>query len=45
MVSRNFDAYEIMRLAEMPKVDTVIVPTYDFWAASASLRSAWLRPR
>ena len=31
MVSSNFDTYEIMRLAEMPKVDTVIVPTYDFW--------------
>ena len=22
---------EIMRIAEMPKVETVIVPTYDFW--------------
>ena len=31
MVSSNFDTYEIMRLAEMPKVETVIVPTYDFW--------------
>jgi isoquinoline 1-oxidoreductase subunit beta len=31
MVDLNFDTYEIMRLAEMPKVDTVIVPTYDFW--------------
>ncbi|HEX2654401.1 MAG TPA: molybdopterin cofactor-binding domain-containing protein [Xanthobacteraceae bacterium] len=28
---QNFDTYEIMRLAEMPKVETVIVPTYDFW--------------
>ncbi len=27
----NFDTYEIMKLAEMPKVETVIVPTYDFW--------------
>jgi isoquinoline 1-oxidoreductase beta subunit len=27
----NFDTYEIMRLAEMPKVETVIVPTWDFW--------------
>jgi isoquinoline 1-oxidoreductase beta subunit len=27
----NFDTYEIMRLAEMPKVETVLVPTYDFW--------------
>src|SRR5215467_4223890 len=26
MTSLNFDAYEIMRLAEMPKVETVIVP-------------------
>jgi isoquinoline 1-oxidoreductase beta subunit len=25
----NFDTCEIMRLAEMPKVETVIVPTYD----------------
>ena len=27
----NFDTYEIMRLAEMPKVETIIVPTYKFW--------------
>jgi isoquinoline 1-oxidoreductase subunit beta len=31
MTSLNFDSYEIMRLAEMPKVEVVIVPTYDFW--------------
>jgi isoquinoline 1-oxidoreductase subunit beta len=31
MTQLNFDRYEIMRLAEMPKVETVIVPTYDFW--------------
>ena len=31
MASLNFDSYEIMRLAEMPKVETIIVPTYDFW--------------
>ncbi|TMH53316.1 MAG: xanthine dehydrogenase family protein molybdopterin-binding subunit [Betaproteobacteria bacterium] len=31
MTSSNFDTYQIMRLAEMPKVETVIVPTYDFW--------------
>jgi isoquinoline 1-oxidoreductase beta subunit len=31
MVSTNFDTYQILRLAEMPKVETVIVPTYDFW--------------
>jgi isoquinoline 1-oxidoreductase subunit beta len=31
MVESNFDSYEIMKLAEMPKVETVIVPTFDFW--------------
>ena len=31
MVDLNFDTYELMRLAEMPKVETVIVPSYDFW--------------
>jgi isoquinoline 1-oxidoreductase beta subunit len=28
---RNFDTYPVLRLAEMPAVETVIVPTYDFW--------------
>jgi isoquinoline 1-oxidoreductase beta subunit len=27
----NFDTYEILRLADMPKVETVPVPSYDFW--------------
>jgi isoquinoline 1-oxidoreductase subunit beta len=31
MVDLNFDTYELMRLAEMPKVETVVVPSYDFW--------------
>ena len=31
IVEDNFHTYKIMRLAEMPKVETVIVPTYDFW--------------
>jgi isoquinoline 1-oxidoreductase beta subunit len=31
MTSLNFDTYEIMRLAEMPKVEVAIVPSYDFW--------------
>ncbi len=31
MTDLNFDTYQIMRLAEMPKVETVIVPSYDFW--------------
>jgi isoquinoline 1-oxidoreductase beta subunit len=31
MVELNFDTYPILRLAEMPKIETVLVPTYDFW--------------
>ena len=31
MVDLNFDTYRIMRLSEMPKVETVLVPTHDFW--------------
>jgi isoquinoline 1-oxidoreductase subunit beta len=31
MVEQNFDTYEILRLAEMPAVETVTVPTGDFW--------------
>ena len=31
MAELNFDRYQILRLAEMPKVETVIVPSYDFW--------------
>jgi isoquinoline 1-oxidoreductase beta subunit len=27
----NFDSYRIMRIAEMPKVETVVVPSFDFW--------------
>lgn len=31
MVEQNFNTWDVLRLAEMPKVETVIVPTYDFW--------------
>jgi isoquinoline 1-oxidoreductase beta subunit len=31
MTALNFDRYQILRLAEMPKVETVIVPSHDFW--------------
>ena len=31
VVETNFHNYRILKLAEMPKVETVIVPTYDFW--------------
>jgi CO/xanthine dehydrogenase Mo-binding subunit len=31
IVETNFDRYRIMKLAEMPMVETVIAPTWDFW--------------
>src|SRR5262245_23432939 len=31
MTDLNFDRYRLLRLAEMPKVETVIVPSHDFW--------------
>ncbi len=31
IVEDNFHTYRILQIAEMPKVETVIVPTYDFW--------------
>jgi isoquinoline 1-oxidoreductase subunit beta len=31
MVETNFDSYEILRLAEFPKVETVMVPSGGFW--------------
>jgi isoquinoline 1-oxidoreductase beta subunit len=30
-VQRNFDTYPVLRMAEMPPVETVIVPSLDFW--------------
>jgi isoquinoline 1-oxidoreductase subunit beta len=31
LVESNFHDYPMLKLAEMPQVETVIVPTYDFW--------------
>ncbi|HVN34695.1 MAG TPA: molybdopterin cofactor-binding domain-containing protein [Casimicrobiaceae bacterium] len=31
IVEANFDTYELLRLVDMPKVETVVVPSFDFW--------------
>ena len=31
IAEQNFHTYELLRLAQMPKVETVIVPSFDFW--------------
>jgi len=31
IVERNFDTYPVARIKQMPKVETVIAPTFDFW--------------
>ena len=31
MVEQNFDTFGALRIDEMPKVESVIVPTNDFW--------------
>jgi len=31
MTSLNFDTYQVLRINEMPKVETLLVPSYDFW--------------
>ena len=31
MKELNFDTYRLLKLAEMPKLETVLVPTFDFW--------------
>jgi isoquinoline 1-oxidoreductase beta subunit len=28
---QNFDSYEVMRLAEMPQVETIVMPSGGFW--------------
>jgi isoquinoline 1-oxidoreductase beta subunit len=31
MEQENFDAYEVLRIAEMPKVETIVMPSGGFW--------------
>lgn len=31
MVEENFDSYQVMRMEDMPAVETIIVPSGGFW--------------
>lgn len=31
MEQENFDTYEVLRMAEMPQVETIIMPSGGFW--------------
>ena len=31
MVEQNFDTFGFIRMAEMPKVESIIMPSNDFW--------------
>ena len=31
IVQKNFDTYQLLRLPQMPKIESVVVPTFDFW--------------
>lgn len=31
IVEENFDSYPVMRMAEMPKVESILLPSGDFW--------------
>jgi hypothetical protein len=41
VVEQNFNTYHIARITHMPKVETVIVPTYDFWGGVGEPTIAW----
>ncbi len=40
----NFNSYPVLKLAQMPKVETVIVPTYDFWGGVGEPTICVVRP-
>jgi len=31
MKETNFDSYQLLKLKQVPKVETVLVPSFDFW--------------
>jgi isoquinoline 1-oxidoreductase beta subunit len=31
IVQKNFDTYQVMHIDEMPKVEAIVMPDYEFW--------------
>ena len=44
VVEDNFHKYRVLRIAEMPRVETVVVPTYDFWGGVGEPTICVVRP-
>jgi isoquinoline 1-oxidoreductase beta subunit len=44
VVQGNFDGYRMLRLAAMPKVETVLVPSGGFWGGVGEPPSAIVAP-
>ena len=44
IVQKNFDSYPVMRMHEMPKVETVIAPSGGFWGGVGEPAQAPLAP-
>ncbi len=45
IVQENFDTYPSLRIAAMPHVDFIVMPSGGFWAGSASRPSRWRHRR
>jgi isoquinoline 1-oxidoreductase beta subunit len=44
IVQKNFDSYPVMRLHEMPKVETVLIPSGGFWGGVGEPTICVVRP-
>ncbi len=44
IVQDNFNSYPVLKLAQMPKIETVIVPTFDFWGGVGEPTICVVRP-
>ena len=44
IVQDNFHTYPVLRMAAMPKIETVVVPTFDFWGGVGEPTICVVRP-